>query len=114
MGSAPFSTEHIVTFLIYAPILSFAGARICGSDHDSFERNSIIFISLPMLAGVALTFGANHMAGMIACGLTTLAVTTFIGNLSLKSCLILSVTSPIILFIAASLGQKVENLISRF
>lgn len=111
MGNAPFHTEHILTFLIYTPLLSFIGARVCGNDHDSFERHSYIFIAIPVLTGVAGYFGANPMVGMITCGLTTLALTTLIGNLTLKSCLLLSAIAPLILFIAASIGQKAESLI---
>jgi len=92
--------------------MGFIASRICRNEDDSFQQYGTLFIFIPLLAGACGTFNGNYVGGSIACGLASLALTTLIGNLSLKNCLLLAISVPLILCFATWPGNATETLLS--
>ena len=107
-----FEINSVLAIAIYLPLMSFIASKIAKDDHDSFEKHSTLFLWVPALAGIVGTFGLNDLAGSVSCGLSSLALTTLIGNLRLKTCLLLSSVAPLILFVTTRIGTTVQNLLN--
>ncbi|MFT6862160.1 MAG: hypothetical protein ACJAVK_000715 [Akkermansiaceae bacterium] len=112
MSISPYSIASFTTFVVSLPLMGFIASRICRNEDDSFQQYGTLFIFIPLLAGACGTFNGSYVGGSIACGLASLALTTLIGNLSLKNCLLLAITAPLILCIATWLGNATETLLS--
>jgi hypothetical protein len=107
MSPVPFDLITATTFTVYAALLYFGGSWLCRNEDDSFQNLGLMFISIPFLAGYIGTSNDSYLAGSVVCGMASLTLTTLLGNLSLKTCLILAVATPLIFCLSTWLLQAI-------
>lgn len=104
--------SSFVAVMLYYLLIHVIARKIChGEEDETFGRYAILFVLAPFIVGSSWTFEDYFLVGTILCGLTFLLLATFLGRLSLKNTILLTLASPAVLALATVLGKATAGLL---
>ena len=113
MGYRRIDPATVIALGCYLFALKLIGNRLCRDEDDSFDTYFGLFTFLPFIGGYAVSPMDSVIISFITAAFLSLPLTLNFGNLSLKTCLLLSPITGATFIITTHLGLIAEAVLIR-